>query len=331
MKTTMTPRKNPHPMVKKPIHNPIPTTNPATTTTTTPSPGMAALAGIPTPPVLTEARIISVVRQILRALSFLHGKGYVHRDMKPENILMNGDVCKLADFGLALEESCQKTKTEYVSTRWYRAPEVLLRSPDYGKPIDLFALGCIVAELYTKTPLFPGDTEIDQLYRLTTTLGSPEKDWPQSTQLASKLGFSFPKQLQTLEKRIPNAPPVALAFIKDLLQWNPKDRPICEEALRHEYFSTPPLETDINNDNKRPIAAAAHPFPLAQAPIPPFYFENTYPLAKRRRGPEYVSPRSIHDVWDTLPPQPLPQPLLQPLPQPLSQTLSQLPPSFPFY
>ena len=154
----------------------------------TPNPTLLA-AGI-TPPTLPEEKIQSILRQSLQALSFLHHKGYVHRDMKPENILLKGDTVKLADFGLARETCCQTPLTEYVSTRWYRAPEVLLRSKKYGKPIDLFGLGCIMAELYSKVPLFPGRTELDQLSKLVEVLGSPNKtSWAEFAVLAKAIGL----------------------------------------------------------------------------------------------------------------------------------------------
>ena len=97
--------------------------------------------------------------QILQGLAYMHKQGYFHRDMKPENLLCSGDTIKIADFGLAREIRSRPPFTDYVSTRWYRAPEVLLRSPIYSAPIDMFAMGAIMAELYTLRPLFPGSSE----------------------------------------------------------------------------------------------------------------------------------------------------------------------------
>ena len=88
--------------------------------------------------------------------------GFFHRDLKPENILCASPECvKIADFGLAREIRSQPPYTDYVSTRWYRAPEVLLRSTNYSSPIDVWAVGCIMAELYIGYPLFPGESEND--------------------------------------------------------------------------------------------------------------------------------------------------------------------------
>lgn len=91
----------------------------------------------------------------------MHRHGYFHRDLKPENMLEYNKTVKLADFGLAKETKQRPPFTEYVSTRWYRAPEVILRSAKYGPPIDIFAIGAIMAELYRNIPLFPGNSETD--------------------------------------------------------------------------------------------------------------------------------------------------------------------------
>ncbi|KAF7727789.1 hypothetical protein EC973_007020 [Apophysomyces ossiformis] len=123
-----------------------------------------------------EAR--HMLRQILAALAHIHQQGIFHRDMKPENLLIGSAaddrlIIKLADFGLARELKSKPPYTEYVSTRWYRAPEVLLRSTSYSYPVDIWAVGAIFAEIITLRPLFPGQSEIDQLYRICELLGSP--------------------------------------------------------------------------------------------------------------------------------------------------------------
>lgn len=116
------------------------------------------------------------VSKILQGLAFMHRHGFFHRDMKPENLLCCGpELVKIADFGLARETRSRPPYTDYVSTRWYRAPEVLLHSINYSTPIDLWAVGCIMAELYTFRPLFPGTSEIDQIFKICSVLGTPDK------------------------------------------------------------------------------------------------------------------------------------------------------------
>jgi serine/threonine protein kinase len=115
---------------------------------------------------LPEKDVKIVIYQSLAGLAHMHKHGYFHRDLKPENLLCNGDIVKLGDFGLAREINSDPPYTDYVSTRWYRAPEILLRSTTYSSPIDIFALGAIMAELYMLRPLFPGKSEMDQIYKL---------------------------------------------------------------------------------------------------------------------------------------------------------------------
>ena len=118
-----------------------------------------------------ESKIRNIMYQIFQGLAFMHKHGFFHRDIKPENMLAKGDTVKVADYGLAREVRSRPPYTDYVSTRWYRAPEVLLRSQYYNSPIDTFACGCIMAELFTLRPLFPGSSEADQIYKVSERSG----------------------------------------------------------------------------------------------------------------------------------------------------------------
>ena len=111
---------------------------------------------------MPESLIKTIIYQTACGLAYMHKNGFFHRDIKPENLLINQkNVIKIADFGLAREIRSLPPYTDYVSTRWYRAPEILLKSSHYNSPVDVFALGCIMAELYLGKPLFEGKTEID--------------------------------------------------------------------------------------------------------------------------------------------------------------------------
>jgi serine/threonine protein kinase len=102
----------------------------------------------------------------------MHKHGFFHRDLKPENILVNTQgILKIIDFGLAREIRSRPPYTDYVATRWYRAPEILLKQNNYNSPVDIFALGCIMCELYLNRPMFSGNSEMDQLNKILSTLG----------------------------------------------------------------------------------------------------------------------------------------------------------------
>uniref|UniRef100_UPI0037E70E88 serine/threonine-protein kinase ICK-like n=1 Tax=Semicossyphus pulcher TaxID=241346 RepID=UPI0037E70E88 len=186
-----------------------------------------------------ESAVRNIMFQILQGLTFIHKHGFFHRDMKPENLLCMGpELVKIADFGLAREIRSRPPYTDYVSTRWYRAPEVLLRSTSYSSPIDQWAVGCIMAELYTLRPLFPGSSEVDTIFKICQVLGTPKKnDWPEGYQLASAMNFRWPQCVPSnLKTLIPNASPEAIHLMTDLLQWDPKKRPASAQALRYSYF-----------------------------------------------------------------------------------------------
>lgn len=187
----------------------------------------------------SENIIRNIMYQIFQGLTFMHKHGFFHRDIKPENLLCMGpDLIKIADFGLAREIRSRPPYTDYVSTRWYRAPEVLLRSTNYSSPIDVWAVGCIMAELYTLQPLFPGRSEIDQIFRVTSVLGTPDKnDWPEAYQLANMMNFRFPQFTRIpIESVIPNLSKDGLILLRDMLLWNPAKRPTAIQSLKYAYF-----------------------------------------------------------------------------------------------
>ena len=194
--------------------------------------------------------------KVLQGLAFMHKHGYFHRDMKPENLLCMGpELVKIADFGLAREIRSRPPYTDYVSTRWYRAPEVLLRSTMYSAPIDIWAVGCIMAELYTFRPLFPGNSEIDEVFKICSVIGTPDKrDWAEGFKLAAAMNFKFPQFSPTsLATLIPNASPEAIALMTDMLRWNPAKRPSAQQALRYPYFQQQPNLRRDQAINPRPL------------------------------------------------------------------------------
>ncbi|KAM8966603.1 serine/threonine-protein kinase MAK isoform 2-T2 [Pelodytes ibericus] len=226
-----------------------------------------------------ESVIRNIMFQILQGLAFIHKHGYFHRDMKPENLLCMGpDLVKIADFGLVRELRSQPPYTDYVSTRWYRAPEVLLRSAAYSSPIDLWAVGSIMAELYTLRPLFPGTSEVDEIFKICQVLGTPQKnDWPEGYQLASSMNFRFPQCVPiNLKTLIPNASEEALMIMRDMLQWDPKKRPTASQALKYPYFQVgqvlgPPAQyTEQKKPFNKPVQPVEpQPISLMKKQSPP--------------------------------------------------------------
>lgn len=185
-----------------------------------------------------ESTVRNYMYQIFQGLAFMHKHGFFHRDIKPENMLIKGDVVKIADFGLAREIRSKPPLTDYVSTRWYRAPEVLLRSVNYNSPIDTWACGGVMAELFTLRPLFPGTSEADEIYKVCSIMGSPTvRSWPEGMKLAAQMQFRFPQFLPTpLSQIIPNASVEAIALIQDLLRYDPMQRPSSSQSLQYPFF-----------------------------------------------------------------------------------------------
>ncbi|KAG6609560.1 CMGC/RCK/MAK protein kinase [Phytophthora cinnamomi] len=187
----------------------------------------------------SEAQVRSIMYQLFSGLAYMHKHGYFHRDIKPENLLCHDDTLKIADLGQAREIRSRPPFTDYVATRWYRAPELLLRSTTYNSPIDMWACGCIMVELLICTPLFPGTSEADQFYRICKVLGTPTKEtWPEGAAMASHMQVRFPKCAPVSWGRFlpPGTPSAAVQLVQDLLQYDPSRRITAAQALQHRFF-----------------------------------------------------------------------------------------------
>jgi len=199
-----------------------------------------------------ESKVRNLTYQMLQSLVYMHKHGFFHRDIKPENMLVSGNTLKMADFGLAREIRSKPPYTDYVSTRWYRAPEVLLRAPQYNAPIDTWAIGTIMAEMFTLRPLFPGASEADEIYKICSVLGTPTANtWKQGLALAQNMNFKFPQFVATpLSQLIPSASPEAIDLMTELMRWDPIKRPTAQQALQHPFFL-------VGLSPERPVASAA--------------------------------------------------------------------------
>ena len=194
---------------------------------------------------LGTPEIKSYMQMTLKAVAYCHASWVLHRDLKPNNLLIapNGAL-KLADFGLARVFGSPNRKfTHQVFARWYRAPELLLGSKAYGPGVDIWAVGCIFAELMLRKPFFPGSSDIDQLGRIYAGLGTPtEESWPGHANLPDWMEFQF-APAPPLRQLFATAPPDALDLLSKLLAFDPNRRISAEQALRHPYFDAQPLAT----------------------------------------------------------------------------------------
>ena len=192
---------------------------------------------------ISEAKIRNIIYQITCGLKYLHSCNIMHRDLKPENILMvlSNNLVKIADFGTAKEipDFLDNSLTDYVCTRWYRAPECTLKSNNYNEKIDVWAIGCIMAELYTLKPIFPGIDEFDQLNKILKITGTPEyNEWPEGFALIQKLNIRVPNYNKcNLNQIVFNANEDAIDFLEHIFQVNPEKRPSAGELLKHPYFT----------------------------------------------------------------------------------------------
>ncbi|KAK2949722.1 putative Mitogen-activated protein kinase [Blattamonas nauphoetae] len=214
---------------------------------------------------ISEDHIQYFMFQLLKGLSYLHQHKIAHRDLKPSNVLVNKDcTLKICDFGLAkpISESSDVLQTEYVSTRWYRAPEIILTSRFYTESVDIWSVGCIFVEMFTRSTLFPGRDYLHQLHLVIDRIGTPSDD---SLKLIdNEKAYKYVRTLKSTNSeeswkdwfihRNVSIPDDAIDLISKMIVFDPSKRITAAEALAHPYFDSLDLEAPpaINVDPDSP-------------------------------------------------------------------------------
>jgi len=181
----------------------------------------------------------SFLYQLLRGVNYCHQHRVLHRDLKPQNLLINREGhLKLADFGLARAFGIPvRSYTHEVVTLWYRAPDVLMGSKKYSTPVDIWSVGCIFAEMINGRPLFPGQSDEDQLWKIFATLGTPSPaTWPQIVELP-EFKDDFPQyEPQAWSSIVPSLDPKGVDLLTKMLKYDPNQRIPAKLAMDHDYF-----------------------------------------------------------------------------------------------
>ncbi|CAN6483751.1 unnamed protein product [Victoria cruziana] len=210
---------------------------------------------------LTEEHCQYFLYQILRGLKYIHSANVLHRDLKPSNLLLNANCdLKICDFGLARITSETDFMTEYVVTRWYRAPELLLHSAEYTTAIDVWSVGCIFMELMNRQPLFPGRDHVHQLRLLMELIGTPtDNDLGFVSENARRYIQQLPRHArQSFTQKFPHVHPLAIDLVERMLTFDPRQRITVEDALAHPYLAS------LHDISDEPVCSTPFSFDFEQ-------------------------------------------------------------------
>jgi len=207
---------------------------------------------------LPESRVRFYMLQLVDAVRHMHKHGIFHRDVKPENILVKGDLLKLADFGSCRSRESKQPFTEYISTRWYRAPECLLTDGYYDYKMDVWSVGCVYFEISTLKPLFPGQNEIDQIDKIHKLFGTPVPEVLSKFKRSRSMSFNFPpcsRDDKTLTHLVEPMPSDGVDLMYKMLEYDPARRTTMEECLQHGYLKTLSDQLKAQREAKRQAAS----------------------------------------------------------------------------
>lgn len=226
---------------------------------------------------LAESVVKRYMFQLLKALDHMHKIGIFHRDIKPENILLRDDNIKLADFGSVRSVYSKPPYTEYISTRWYRAPECLLTDGYYSYKMDIWSVGCCFHEILCLHPLFPGQNEIDQVGKIHDILGTPAKSVLDKFKHRNHaIDFNFPqKKGSGIEKALPHVSQTAIDIIYKLVEYDFEQRITAKTCLNNAYFrelrdqDKKKSKTEVANMPSSPrLSSKQFPNKSSQPPVP---------------------------------------------------------------
>ncbi|XP_028352214.1 MAPK/MAK/MRK overlapping kinase isoform X2 [Physeter macrocephalus] len=250
---------------------------------------------------LSEKKIMHYMYQLCKSLDHMHRNGIFHRDVKPENILIKQDVLKLGDFGSCRSIYSKQPYTEYISTRWYRAPECLLTDGFYTYKMDLWSAGCVLYEMASLQPLFPGANELDQISRIHDVIGTPAGKTLTKFRRSRAMSFDFTfKKGSGIPLLTASLSPQCLSLLHAMVAYDPDERITAHQALQHPYF-----QEQRAAEKQAPAGAMEKASALCpERPVAPELPSNSWQPAQegskqkqplkqeedhpRRRGPAYV-------------------------------------------
>ncbi|CAL2029635.1 unnamed protein product [Caenorhabditis brenneri] len=204
---------------------------------------------------LESNRIQKFMKQLMMGIEYIHGMNFIHRDIKPDNLMLNENDCiKIGDFGLARVYDPDIEMTQEAVSLWYRPIEILLDSQNHTKSVDIWSAGCVMAELYRRCPLFQGEGQLSMINKIISVLGKPTlEEWPTLNELPAMRNVELNgPSITRFEDAIPNASKSSLDLIRNMIKYDPERRLSASQVLKHEYFKNDDISAKNNYEPEFP-------------------------------------------------------------------------------